>query len=363
MKQCLAMTLLSIMLILLCACNSVGDWVHDELPNSALFRQQDAADFFIETANYYYYRKQDKAYFSPKTQLEFRVLCNRPDCAHKDENCNAHVESGFGYWNNHLYGAILFGGDPHIFQMNLDGSEHKRVADIQMPLNPAGTAGGGYDFYFHDGYAYYSVTNEGLNALFRTNLETGRTERVLEDLLRSGTRIGSGFHFVGAKFYFVLWEEDGSYVMYGGDTETWECHRICDWPSGIRAWMVEGDTLYYYAFDRKVFCEYKLSTGVEQTFTAPEYFSGAACYDEEYIYLIHWSDQSYSNRGVSIFDREYHLLENISSPAGVHYAYDTQDSLLFDRESTYQIVYYLPKSAIGTGEVELLPIEDPYSYR
>ena len=232
-----------------------------------------------------------------------------------------------------------------------------------MPLNPAGTAGGGYDFYFHNGYVYYNVRNEGLNAFFQTNLATGKTERVLEDLLRGDTWIRSGFHFIDTKFYFVLWEEDGSYVMYGGDTETWEYRRIRDWPSEIRSWMVEGDTLYYYASDRAIFCEYDLMTGEEKTFSQQDYHGAAANYDGDYIYLTTWDDDSFGNMGLSIFDRNYQFIQRIDYQPNQDLLYVTQDKLIFTDLPSQKATKYLPKSAIGTGEAELLPIEDPYSYR
>ncbi len=334
-----------------------------DLPDPSLFRQQDKGAFFIETEDCYYRLWEDKVYFSEKESPAFFLLCNKPNCKHNENDCNAHSESALGYWNGHLYGAILFGGDMHLFQMNLDGSEHKRVADIEMPLNPAGTAGGGYDFYFHNGYAYYSVTNEGLNAFFQVDLATGKTKRVLEDLLRSDTWIGSGFHFVGTKFYFVLREEDGSSVMYGGDTEAWEYRRICNWPSEIRAWMVEDDTLYYYAKNRGVFCEYDLNTGKEIASHQTDYYDGSARYDSEYIYLTTWDDDGVIPSGLSIFDRSYQLLRRIEQPGSLNFLYDAQDKLIFTDLPSQKATKYLPKSAIGTGETELLPIEDPYSYR
>ena len=358
--------LLSVLLVIAassCALSAPSKSNHSDLPDPSLFRQQDRGDFFIETDDCYYYANDQKIYFSSKDELVFYLLCNKPNCTHNDENCNAYTGFGLGYWNGHLYGAILFGETPYFAQIDLDGSEHKKLVDIEMPTNPAGSSGGGYTFYFHNGYVYYNVRNDGLNAFFQTNLATRKTERVLEDLLRGDTWIRSGFHFIDTKFYFVLWEEDGSYVMYGGDTETWEYRRIRDWPSEIRSWMVEGDTLYYYASDRAIFCEYDLMTGEEKTFSQQDYHGAAANYDGDYIYLTTWDDDEFGNMGLSIFDRNYQFIQRIDYQPNQDLLYVTQDKLIFTDLPSQKATKYLPKSAIGTGEAELLSIEDPYSYR
>ena len=346
-----------------CAPSSSGKNGNSNLPDPASFRQQDNMKFFIETGSCYYCMLNDKVYFSEKDQPEFFLLCSKPNCTHNGSDCNAYADSGLGYSDGYLYGAVLFGGDPHLFQMSLDGSERRRIATIEMPVNPAGTAGGAYEIYFHDGYAYYSVTNEGLNAFFRVELATGKSERILESLLRGDTQLGVRVRFVGSKIYFLLYEQTRDACLYEANTNTLEYRKVRKWSSEICDWAVFDDVLYYYASDRGTFCEYNLNTGEETTCLQLDYYGGAANYDDDYIYLTTWDDDDFGGKGLSIFDQNYQFLQRVSYRPNQELLYITQDKLIFTDLPSQKATKYLPKSAIGTGKAELLPIEDPYSYR
>ena len=357
----LVLLILCALLFVACSSNTNGA-VDPNLPDPASFRQQDRQERFLELSDRYYYVYNYKVYFSEKNATKFYLLCNKPDCKHNDSNCNAYAESALGYWDEHLYGAVLLDGEPRIFRMNLDGTEHTKIADLEQPVNPAGTAGGFYHFYIHNGYIYYEVSNEGMNTLFRTEMATGKTEQLFEDLLHGETQFSGALQFDGQKLYFVLRDKDVR-SLYCADVATLELKRIRDWTLDIRGWAVYGNTLYYYASDRAIFCEYDLTTGEEKTFSQQDYHGGAANYDDDYIYLTTWDDDSFGNMGLSIFDRNYQFIQRIDYQPNQDLLYDAQDKLIFTDLPSQKATKYLPKSAIGTGEAELLSIEDPYSYR
>ena len=367
MKKVITLFLIVMLLSLISACasqtgkaerNNSGD-----LPDPASFRQQDRGSNFIETEEFHFCLNDEKVYFSKKDNLGFYLLCNKPNCTHNDKECNAFDRSMLGYWDGHLYGAFLFGENPYLFRMNLDGTEHKKIADIEMPVNAAGAAGGAYQFYVHNGFAYYIVGNEEMNACFRTEFATGKTERLFEDLLLDNTWFYSGFHFDGKNFYFVLRDISGEDALYCGSTETLALQKNRKWSSEICSWSVYDEVLYYYASDRAIFCEYDLTTGEEKTFSQQDYHGGAANYDDDYIYLTTWDDDDFGGKGLSIFDQNYQFLQRVSYRPNQELLYITQDKLIFTDLPSQKATKYLPKSAIGTGEAELLPIEDPYSYR
>ena len=368
-RKLFATVVLFLVLVLVSGCNmskksNSKSEVDSNLPDPASFRQQDSADFFIETEEYYYYLLDGKVYFSQKDNLAFYILCSKPDCKHNDDSCNASARSVLGYWDGHLYGDVLSVSDSKLyaFRMNLDGTEHKRIAEFEMPVNPMGSAGGMFMLYVHDGYIYYSVSNIGMNSLFRLNLSTGENERLFEGFLHGETSIHPRICFDGHEFYFLLYDQNER-TLYGVNTETLELREIRQWSDEILHWSVYGNTLYYYAKDRKTFCEYNLTTGEEQTFLQLDYYSGAAFYDSDYVYLITWDDDEWSDRGLSIFDRNYQFIQRIDYQPNQDLLYVTQDKLIFTDLPSQKATKYLPKSAIGTGEAELLPIEDPYSYR
>ncbi len=366
-RKLFATVVLFLVLVLVSSCNmskksNSKSEVDSNLPDPASFRQQDRADYFIETVDYYYCLFNNRVYFSQKDNLAFYILCNKPDCKHNDGGCNANSDYFLGYWNEHLYGVVLSGDEPYIFRMNLDGTEHKKIASLEMPVNSDGTAGGMFIFYIHEGYIYYSVSNVGMNSLFRVELSTGETKRLFEDMLHGATSLHPKFCFTNSKAYFLLRDNDVR-TFYSIDIPTMELQEVRRWSTEILAWSVYDNTLYYYASERGTFCEYDLTTGAEKTFSQLDYFGGAAYYDDTYIYLITWNDDDGNGKGLSIFSRDYQLLERIEFSANQDLLYDAQDKLIFTTLPSQKATKYLPKSAIGTGEAELLPIEDPYSYR
>ena len=110
-----------------------------------------------------------------------------------------------------------------------------------------------------------------------------------------------------------------------------ELQEVRRWSTEILAWSVYDNTLYYYASERGTFCEYDLTTGAEKTFSQLDYFGGAAYYDDTYIYLITWNDDDGNGKGLSIFSRDYQLLERIEFSANQDLLYDAQDKLIFTR--------------------------------
>lgn len=55
-----------------------------------LLISQSAPGFFTETDFEYYYNNGGYFYYSDKDKINFKKLCNKPNCLHNDENCNAY---------------------------------------------------------------------------------------------------------------------------------------------------------------------------------------------------------------------------------------------------------------------------------
>ena len=333
-----------------------------ELPDSSFYRQQDSGEFFIETADYYYYLYNKMIYVSAKSNPAFYYLCSKPDCPHGGRDCNAYGGCAIGYWNGHLYSALLEGETPSFVQMDLDGSNHKEVAEIVLPLDANGSEGGSYSFYFHNGGIFYDVRNTS-DFLFYLDLKTGETKPLLKDILGTSDWLTSDLRFSGEQLILSIQGENGIDTLYTCDIPSGEAKKVENFSSFRWIGSVEGDMLYYYDKDRSAFCEYNLTTKEEKITLKLDYSGGAAYYDSEYIYLRTWDDDDSGNKGLSIFDRNYQFIQRIELRGNLNFIYDAQDKLIFTDLPSQKATKYLPKSAIGTGEAELLPIEDPYSYR
>ena len=163
MRQSISILLVLALLLPLAACSAQKppEQTQSGLQDPSLSRPQDRGDYFIETEDcfYYLYTGNWKVYFSSKKDPGFYLLCNKPDCPHNGEDCNAHAEGGMGYWNGHLYSTTVLSNSAAVFRMNLDGSEHSEIAKLELPIDSNGMWGGSYFFFFHGHYLYYYIVS------------------------------------------------------------------------------------------------------------------------------------------------------------------------------------------------------------
>ena len=108
-KRILSATLAAAMLLCCCALTACAS--KPAAPTAADFevqpgayRYQDMGDFFVETEQGQYYLGWDQIIrFAEPGSRSFYPLCNKPNCGHGSDNCNAYTDYGLGYWNGHLY--------------------------------------------------------------------------------------------------------------------------------------------------------------------------------------------------------------------------------------------------------------------
>ncbi len=341
---------------------------NSNLPDPASFRQQDRYEFFIETADCYYYLYDKMIYVSVKDHPAFYFLCSKPDCPHGGRDCNAYGGCAIGYWNGHLYSAVLEADMQSFVQMDLDGSNHKEVTEIVLPLDANGSEGGSYRFNFHNGYIFYQVKNTS-DFYFGLSLETGKTERLFESLSGKDRIDFSRFTAQNENVYFLAIDENASkeQILQSYDTKANTMRKFMDWSEDNFGLRIDGNTVYYFDSRAKEFCEHDCSTGTMQQRLHFDCYGGVPYYGEDYIYFVTW-DNDADETGIAenrftILSRDYQLCTKVSLPPNGDFLYAAEDVLFFSNLPSRKITHYLPKSAIGTGEAELLPIEDPYSYR
>ena len=88
-----------------------------------------------ETEDGYFLASDRMLYYADKDNLEeWVVVCNKPDCNHRDEKCNGFLQLNTTIWqkDGRLY-EIAHGTsfeNPYIFEISLDGSGSKKVYEI-----------------------------------------------------------------------------------------------------------------------------------------------------------------------------------------------------------------------------------------
>ena len=341
----------------------------------SLPRPQDRGFNFVETEDAYYYLFNQMVYVSQKDEPSFYYLCGKPDCPHDGPDCNAFADMALGYWNGKLYGVDLSGDDEQrdwrIFSMNLDGSEHRRVANIELLVSKNGLKGGDYgEFWFYGGFVYYKIdpfTEEDGGAFVRTNLETGESELLFEDYFRPDRGLFPVVSFSGELLYFTGWEgatrdvNQRAYSLYRYDLRDGTLERLCDWT--LDYWIMEDGVVYTYRRADGAFYEYDLKTGELRQAAKPDLGLGAAYYDRDYIYLKCWNWEDAGVNELYIFDREYRLIDHIHLKPGEDYLYRARDKLFFSSLPSGQITGMIPASEIGSGHMEIRRLPDPYSIR
>ena len=365
-RKIISVILVFVLLMGLAACSAQkpSEQTLSGLQDPSLFRQQDRREFFLETEYCYYYLYNWKIYFSSKTDLSFYLLCNKPNCPHSGEDCNADGGCAFGYWNGHLYSARLLDTmEPSVIRMDLDGGNHKEIAKIMLPLNESGSEGGAYTFFFNNGALYYHVLATP-EAFFRLDLSTGKTEQLFQEYSQDGIRFLDQLRFSGDDVYLVMISPDGERHLKRYRLTDQTLIDVCPWSKNYHGMMVDGQKIYYFDSNRHAFLEYDLATGTAEERLHVDCYGGAAYYDIDNVYLVTWDNNTLScKRKLSFYNWEYQLLDEFDIPNGFDCSFASGEYLLFGTNNSNRLTYYLPKSSIGSGDLELLPLPDPYSYR
>lgn len=388
MKKRLILCLGMIACILMCSCNVFGDSSSSTtkleipsglneaehnteeycLPDPALSRNQDRSrGRFLETEQYYFYygpMNDHMVYISQKEDPHFYPLCAKPDCAHNDENCNAWCGSAMGYWEGRLYGVTSSTEGFDIIQIDMNGTNHQKIGEVEIPLNQDGSRGGSFSFQFHNGYLYYIVDTTP-RAFFRFSISERKTVRLLRDLLENGSGINRDLIFDRNHLYLrILSQDQTQHTMYRYNMSDDSIERLCDWPSTALSIAVENGIIRYYDNAIGAFCAYDPDQNTFSVEAEKELGNGAAYFDSDYIYLVTWETIPSVDREFYIFNRSYELLDHISMKNHMDFICAAGDKLFFtDSDRKEKVDSYLLRSDIGKGEAALQRVVDPATGR
>lgn len=367
MKRILISSILLCLLLILAGCGSRETSGAPTGASSSGWRSQNCpGSYFLETDQACYNLESEMIYFAPAGSKSFSLLCSRPDCTHNNKDCNAYGGEALGYYNGKLYSVALTDEGFQLVSMDLDGSNHTTVCNLLLPQYPNGQRGGSYVFYFCDGYIYYAI-HPGFPDypmhLVRTNLITGETEEPWKDSVTPDMNGGRSCQFSGGCWYMGMdtASSDGEIqsMIVRADPETGTIEKILDNPDGIvMGWWVEGSTVFYFETGRGL-CELDWRTGentCQVEFTGDAIYRGI--YDTVFIYA-HPSTANTAPRTMYIYSRDYQLLDSIALTDELFYVTATKDTIFFGTpaENGYHISSYINKSDIGSGNLELIYID------
>lgn len=330
---------------------------------------------FVETPEGCYYGWEKLIYFCPRGGDAFRPLCGKPNCKHEDANCNAWYHGlSLGYYDGSLY-AVDTIARPHkieVVKMNLDGTDHRVVTEVDV----SEVENLPYTCTFHHGKLFVQSQSalrsemvEEEDHLIAVDLsDYSQTELAQEFLKTSKLPIFFGFYKdllfgygSGDKVHGMLKEYQ---KLIEVDAVTGEARIFA--PKRVRSIYVTDSTLYSFEPDLTAmgyekgdvepgFVEYDLETGAVKECGMPP-LEGAtwAVFDEDYI----CAGTNQTNQTVFFLSRDYNLLGQIELKNGQNFIAMTSDRIYFsDVRPDSPIAFYIDKSKISTGELEMIPIK------
>lgn len=345
---------------------------------------------FVETPDgYYYMQMKDDAnlsggffYFCPRGGDSFRPLCGKPNCMHADKDCNAFVRGGhstFGYYNGALYAVDWLRME--VIKMNLDGTDHQVVATIDDPkyreCSYQGTFHHGYLFIFF--YASDDLPmEEQTDHLVVLNLSDYSQKEIATEFLSTANLelpecyYGDKLYMAGSGDKTQTYENYNIYKekLFEIDAGTGEVRPILQQPIG--AMYATDSTLYYFQPDFEAmgygpgdivpgFRELDVETGTVKECGLPVEDALWARYDEDYIYALsdthHNGEDQEESQTLYILSRNYELLDQFELENGLQLRTVASDRIYIRCGYTVSISYYLEKSQIGSGNLQLIPIE------
>lgn len=342
------------------------------------FDQRVYREGFLETSFADYYtlcpRTSRCAFIQvqPKGSNTFVPLCSKPNCMHNDENCNAAClpGGGLGYCNNRLYTVADVKLDYTVVSMLPDGTDRKTEVKTPSPVLSDGTISASYRFVFHENWLlelYIPSSNipleEQVQRLFVIDLTTNSITEPFSDFFTPSAALDVAIRPVGKTIYAEAYfrNDDGTteswWVAMNMDTGDVKKLLTFDYPGGFN---VEND-IFYYQQPGDCFMEYDLRTGETTNRGLPVPDAGGDIkLDGELIYTItNATPGNVETWDLTMYflNRDYEVLDQIHLGSGIYPQYVDKEFCYFAGSDTVTLKYRLDKSAIGTGNLKLIPLE------
>ena len=305
-------------------------------------------------------------------------LCGRPDCNHTGQDCNAYFSStgtSVCYYDGYLYVTTISGRSVKLFRINPDGSDRIEVMD-SSGVSPGPGYTGSSDAMAWNGvfsFSLFKIDEEG-------NEETKSYYYLLDGSMDGAEEIDSG----------IGWISDGQQCITAGQAQSgvagqrglylWDpytnhsVHLVDRPPNSTGYWGTE--TAYY--MQKGVVYQQDYADGSSQAVfdTGLKGECRLSCTPDYIIVSEHIPTESELEEQpdleftskvptLYIYSWDFELLEQVEMPHPVKIWTDdmlcgeTEDRLILAAQLFGVPEYYIKKSDIGTGNVEIHPYQLP----
>lgn len=335
------------------------------------FRQgESSVSLYLVTPYGMYMNIRKYIYYSEKGNTEYIKLCNKPNCNHSTEDCNAYLGAyQIGYYKDKIY--YISRRDYYVNTlncMNMDGTNHKEI----KVLNNAYISTFGY---FHNGYFYYMLGFPGLQLIGITNDDNNLYKVKVDDnskpeIILTGDIIKkSMFYVVEDTIYLIVSDDEGfGCCLYSYSCKTGALTKISDCWAGISYYTK--DYGYCYRINEGIY-KYNVETGEVTLEKAIKFDNHGHCevrFYPDYIYLIHNRNDDYralreQDLVLYIYNWDYEIIETvlldfINKGKRGGFITDVGDYIIFASDMDNKPDYYIDKSEIGTDKFTFHKIEN-----
>lgn len=395
--------------VLLCACAPEPDNKPIQTapvgePEGLPLSQRVRVTCFADTEyGYYYldYAQDDILYRLSDSGDALAPLCQRPGCDHTDGSCDAwypreHVLSNIGCFRGKLW--LAADREDHAVVFRVDPQTGQREKAFVLPEAEYSVPP---DFFYYDVYIHENRLIAVLNAAYedlRSAPEDGYLQHAFVLELETGKITEPFAEFLSQRLSkdetVRFWQgacAEGDWLIVEGvrmieDAQGKPCLQDCMLRANIKTGEVEKllggeddvQPIAYRCKDGRLYCldnggdfwEVELSTGKAETIPCP--VEGASVngryFSDDLIVVTMYPDlytpfedreegfNPWDRIEYSFFSGQYELLDTLSVTNGLDFEFSTKDRLYF-RNPDRPELFYLNRAAIGSGDLELTPME------
>lgn len=314
----------------------------------------------------YYIPYDDMLVFVDKVTEKIVPLCNRADCSHNDENCNAHYNTHYSITNdesdvvfklNYLqfYDGYLYtlaydmSGYVYLYKISEDGSTREKCMKLYKQEASVSDGIKIGEVCIHRGYVYYVHAFEDNPKLRRMRLGGGEEEIIFELKGERGNlyriRPYGDFVFFQAGNFTDETCTDINSGIFAFNVNDGKLQLVKE--NGVATYFVEKDILYYQTAG--VISRYDLVTGEKEVLFEDD-LNADFSVDDRYIYHI-------NGNCLDIYDLSMEKMFSVeNSPEQRIFSYDFgngeylfAEGIMGDGDEQKSGFYYLKKTGIEDG--------------
>ncbi|MBQ9673136.1 MAG: hypothetical protein IJV39_00730 [Ruminococcus sp.] len=308
----------------------------------------------------YYFFEREYLYFFDKASKKAVPVCNKPDCEHEDDSCNAHfsvdqfyVASGVFYHDSHIYilgtDGEQFSTKLYLYKISKDGTSREKTCYLGNYGSNVSTYSLEFIIHKNNGYLLFSDDNMSQLKTFNINDDKPKLKEI-DKIKGTGANLYrlTGFGDVVAYQYGCFSDESmehfegGIKLIINGKPQT----------------VVEGAIKTYFITDGKIY--YETDSGLDvlnikdkstKTFNTPD-GANSVTYDGKYFYLYNDGYDDYQFK-IYVYDSNEKLIDTVTTPKECTGLLFGSDDFFFADfvDGKKGIMKYFEKSQLGTGKI------------